>query len=278
MWPADGTRAARTVCSSTSGMAPSCSSELRSQGFRTEQLRPGIGSKLWKKTAQEMDKLAMFTGKDGRECPYGCRRTGLCGAVRGATLLQELLGILARILYGFPLEQIEGLVSRLNTEIRDTKDGIAEVMTAFDGFANCAASEPPRPATGTDRPDEYSKFAEEVESFEWDKLIPPLHMTPNGPCFSLHSAWEAEWHECSSRISASAVEQRLWTFVPATLQATWLAAVQGHGPSFFDSAPIHHRFCTSRHCPSRANHRSALYTDCSLQCQQMPRELQITNC
>ena len=86
--------------------------------------------------------------------------------------------------------------------------------------------------------EEYSQFARNVETFEWGNVLPSnmLHGTPEGLSFVLHDTWEAEWRACSSEINASAVEQRLWTLVPATLQAVWLAAIQGHKPSLLAPA------------------------------------------
>eukprot|EP00439_Symbiodinium_sp_Y106_P063929 s1272_g9.t5 len=149
---------------------------------------------------------------------------------RGAPVLQNLL---VECLDGFPLyqEEIEGLVRRLCDEIGSTKDEIvgdywteetyAEVLEALRAFEDGTPSEAAGPAAEAVITEEYSQFARNVETFEWGNVIPSnmLHGTPEGLSFVLHDTWEAEWRACSSEINASAVEQRLWTLVPATLQA-----------------------------------------------------------
>ena len=237
--------------------APGCAEELRARGYRADQMPPGIGSKLWRANAQASDQLAVPTNvrqplmQTGTAAPTDAVRDAyaalsdrlLCRNLpRGTRVLRDLL---VECLDGFPLylEEIEGLVSRLREDIGGTKDEIvgdywteetyAEVMEALRAVESSPPSEDAGPAAEEVIAAEYSQFAKNVETFEWDNVPPSsmLHETPEGPRFVLHDTWEAEWRACSGEIHASAVEQRLWTLVPATLQAVWLAALQGHKPS-----------------------------------------------
>ncbi|CAE7244447.1 unnamed protein product [Symbiodinium sp. CCMP2592] len=237
--------------------APHCADMLRAAGHRAKSVRPGIGSRLWRKAAQEMDCLAV-------PCPKTMPMLDTTAEVQApvvtkahfdlscALLCKDLptdegkvVDILEGILHSWPLyqDEISYIVHKVLGEIDEVihelqeeywSEGTYDVVTkALLRTLTPPTDLPPREETGEDRADHYATFADRLENFNWDEVIPNRaeHVTPDYPCFELSDAWEAEWSAHSSRIDASAVEARLWTFLPDILQATWLAAVQGRSPT-----------------------------------------------
>ncbi|CAE7316855.1 unnamed protein product [Symbiodinium sp. CCMP2592] len=206
--------------------APHCADTLRAAGHRAKSVRPGIGSRHWRKAAQEMAHFDLSCALLCKDLP---NEEG------------KVVEILEGILHSWPLYQDEiahivhkvlGEIDEVIHELREEywSEGTYDVVTkALLRILIPPTDLPPREETGEDRADHYATFADRLEDFNWDEVIPNRaeHVTPDYPCFELSDAWEAEWSAHSSRIDASAVEARLWTFLPDILQATWLAAVQG---------------------------------------------------
>ncbi|CAE7660424.1 unnamed protein product [Symbiodinium sp. CCMP2592] len=257
---------------------PHCQHMLRAAGYRTESVRPGLGSRAWNKAAQTMDKLAVpaethqpIEGptespySETAKSAYACLSETLLSRSlpRGFEAIQDLmLGHIAE----FPLypEETAHIVDRLLADFLDLKDELIgdywtdetyyEVQEAFHGLPGKLEATAPPPTEGSDHAEEFWRFVAGVDGFQWERLLPQhaeSHGTPNDRCFSLHSAWEAEWHSCSDTICASAVEQRLWPLVPATLREVWELAVQGHrvalnAPACFWQCPLSRPFSSLR--------------------------------
>ena len=278
-----------------------CADTLRSSETRNGQLHPGIGRREWRRIAHEMDKLAPSTvqhetvepGNPAPACTWTKQTyAGLCDDLLVRNLPQsndELKCLVRRALSRFPLYQneIDDVIAQIQQEVLEVRDDLIGDFWTCDTFASVvevlqqlqeAPWPPPTAEILEEKPDQIS-LEQLRDGSCWEPLLArvPPHVTPHKPHF--YGDWEAEWKLCSGSPDDPAVQLRLFSFLPESLQKAWLAALEGRSPKlhapddFWHSALGKHSCVCGRSCTpnSAASAPDCIQSQCISMCMSTRR-------
>ena len=252
---------------------PRCSNMLRSQGLVTSVVRPGHGSKEWRRLEVEQYTPAPTAHQaeplDGHAGPRWCDEatdayrticTKLFDKPAWPTVA-EATSVISNVLEQFPLFVMEehdicDLISREMHELQEAEmlpwegGSMENVDTALRAALQRSEC---KPASDEDAGLTLLEFMDEVVNIDWKAAVSDVCVTPNLTSEQLDIGWEAEKPVFREIKDVSAAINDPLMFVPSELRTAWGRVLQGtvstvRAPPSFWAHPFSAPFRPLRAC------------------------------
>ena len=230
-----------------------CACTLHLAGEKASEKLPGLGSRAWRKRADDDFTLAAsqqvaepIAVAQGQFWDVVMQRAyaDLCDALLVTDLPDDHAGIVCviqTVFSKYPLfgQEMQEIATHIGIEVRELRAAdvadywsdqcfaqLCESLDRFDTF----------PWTGDDEPQSSEptiatlrQFRDTVDAIKWVDFCPPVPVDDVTPDVSLKlpNNWEAAWLSDSGLADVATVQSTYWLFVPQMLREAWDATLNG---------------------------------------------------